>query len=123
MHTIVKISLKFSMAMLDISDHGEAWVITVKLGAFGGADLWSSTVTDFMSLSDPITTDRVPYGHGGLVGEAAAKVVGDHSFLEVRSATVAPLNRGRIPRDCSHDAPTRRVCTCAHSYIRQNCCG
>ena len=77
-----------------------------------------------MSLSDPITTDRVPYGHGGLIGEAAAKVVGDHSFLEVSSATVAPLNRGRIPGDSSHDAPTRWVCTCAHSYIRQkfSCC-
>ena len=69
-----------------------------------------------MSLPDPITTDGVPYGHGGLVGETATKVVGGKSFLEIISATVAPFDGGRRPGDCSHDAPTGWVCTRACSY-------
>ena len=70
------------------------------------ADLRSSAVTDFISLSDPITTDRVPYGHGGLVGETAAEIVGGQSFLEIRSATVTPLGGRRTPGDGGHDAVT-----------------
>ena len=88
----------------------------VKLGAFGVADLWSSAVTDFMSLPDPITTDGVPYSHGGLVGKTATEVIGGKSFLEIISATVAPFDGGRRPGDCSHDAPTGRVCTRTCSY-------
>ena len=70
------------------------------------ADLRTSTVADFISLPDPITTDWVSYSHGGLIGETAAKVEGRQSFLEIRSATVAPLGGRRTPGDGSHDAVT-----------------
>ena len=77
------------------------------LMAFFGehANLWTSAVTSFTSLSDPITTDWVPYGHGGLVGETAAKVVGGQPGAEVSSATTAPLGGRRRPRDGTHDTP------------------
>ena len=77
------------------------------LMAFFGehANLWTSAVASFTSLSDPITTDWVPYGHGGLVGEATAKVVGGQPGVEVSSATSAPLGGRRESGDCSHDAP------------------
>ena len=68
-------------------------------------NLWTSTVASFTSLSDPITTNRVPYGHGGLVGKTATKVVGGQPGVEVRSATTAPLGGGGDPRDCGHDTP------------------
>ena len=69
-------------------------------------NLWTPAVAGFISLSDPITTDWVPYSHGGLVGEAAAEVEDGQSFLEVRSAAVTPLGGSTAPRDGSHDAVT-----------------
>ena len=72
-------------------------------------NLWTPTVTGFISLSDPITTDRVPYGHGGYVGEAATEVEGGQPSVEVSSATTAPLGGGRGPRDGGHDAGTRGI--------------
>ena len=72
-------------------------------------DLWTPAVAGFISLSDPITTDRVPYSHGGYVGEAAAEVEGGQPGVKVSSATTAPLGGGRGPRDCGHDAGTRGI--------------
>ena len=72
-------------------------------------NLWTPTVAGFISLSDPITTDRVPYGHGGYVGEAATEVEGGQPSVEVSSATTAPLGGGRGPRDGGHDAGTRGI--------------
>ena len=84
----------------------ECEFIGVKQAFFGEhTNLWTSTVAGFTSLSDPITTDWVPYSHGGLVGETATKVVGGQPDVEVRSATTAPLGGRRTPIDGRHDTP------------------
>ena len=81
------------------------------------ANPWTSAVASFISLSDPITTDRVPYSHGGLVGEAATEVVGGQPGVEVSSAATAPLGGGGDPGDCGHDAGTSGICACAASCM------
>ena len=84
----------------------KAQPIETKFASVATANLWTSTVAGFISLLDPITTDRVPYSHGGLVGEAATKVVVIQSFLEIRSAAVTPLGGRRTPQGGGHDAVT-----------------
>ena len=51
---------------------GLGWGVDDKL--YGETDLGTSTVANFISLSDPIATDWVSHGHGGLIGEAATKI-------------------------------------------------
>ena len=81
------------------------------------ANLWTSTVASFISLPDPITTDGVSYSHGGHVGEATTEVEGGQPGVEISSAATAPLSGGRDPGDCSHDAGTSGICTCAASCV------
>jgi len=41
---------------------------------YGEIDLDTSTVANFISLPDPVATDWVSHGHGGLISETATKI-------------------------------------------------
>ena len=77
----------------------------------------TSTVTDFASLPDPVATDGISHGRGGLVGEAATEIEGCQPSLEVSSAAAAPLGGRGGSRDCRHDASLRRISACAGSCV------
>ena len=62
------------------------------------SDLWTSTVTDFISLPDSIATDWVSDCHGGLVQETVVQVTVREANAKVSAAAVTPQSGRGKPR-------------------------